>query len=249
MYGYYTPILILQAFCLYHAYTNNIEQRWYWLILFFPGVGCLIYLYHNFYSRRGVTNISEGIKGLVNTNYKIEQLERAYKFSDNLRNRLNLADEYMKVARYSEAIDLYKLSLTGFMADDPAIKSKLLQALFINEDYAAVIEVGDQLKSHPGFNNSDERISYALSFHHIGKDEQAGEVFRDMDKPYRNFKARIEYSKFLREINKPQESKDILNEMLEEFDLMKPHERKVNRENRNEVRNLLSYLQRNTQKA
>jgi hypothetical protein len=249
MYGYYTPILVLQAFCLYHAYKNNIEQRWYWLILFFPGVGCLMYLYHNFYNRRSINNISEGIKVLVNTNYKIEQLERAYKFSDNLKNRLDLADEYMKVKRYSEAVELYRLSLTGFMADDAALKSKLLQALFLNEDYTAAIEIGNQLKNHQSFNNSDERISYAWSFHYQGEDQQAEEVFSDMDKPYRNFKARIEYSKFLREIKKVEESKNVLNEMLEEFDMMKPHERKINRENKNEVISLLSYLQRNPQKV
>lgn len=249
MYGYFTPILILQAFCLLHAYRNHTEQRWYWLILFFPGIGCLMYLYHNFYNQRSIATISEGFKGIVNTNRRTVQLEQAYKFSDNLANRLNLADEYQRVGRHDEAIELYKLSLVGFMANDPAIKLKLLRTYFLNEDYTSAVSIGSQLKTETHFNNSEERIFYAWSFHYLGQDAQAEEVFEDMNKPYRNYKARIEFGKFLKEINKIEEAKDLLNELLEEFSLMKPHEKRINRSNTAEVKGLLGMLERSRQKA
>ena len=43
MFRFYTPILILQVFCLYHAYKNKSENWWYFLILMFPLIGSLIY--------------------------------------------------------------------------------------------------------------------------------------------------------------------------------------------------------------
>src|SRR4051812_13448934 len=94
-FGYYTPFLILQAFCLYHAYKNNNQQKWYWIIIFFPVVGCVIYLYDNFYSKHKLQSISEVAKNLVNSNRRIEQLERDVKFNDNVTNKVNLADAYM----------------------------------------------------------------------------------------------------------------------------------------------------------
>ncbi|HEY8937946.1 MAG TPA: hypothetical protein VIM65_22140 [Cyclobacteriaceae bacterium] len=115
---YYSPLLILQGFCLYHAYKNHAEQRWYWLIMFLPGIGCIIYLYQNFYSSRNIKNIEQGLKQVVNSNYKIEQLEKSLRFVDNYANKLNLADAYMDHGRFKEAVDLYQGCLNSFMADD-----------------------------------------------------------------------------------------------------------------------------------
>src|SRR5688572_7886882 len=131
MLGLYTPLLILQAFCVYHAYKNNVEQRWYWLIIFFPLVGCLIYLYHNFYNQSTVQTISQGVKGVVNSNYRVEQLEKALRFNDNVANKVNLADAYAKLGRFEEAIELYTDCLSGFMAEDPELRMKVVHAAFM----------------------------------------------------------------------------------------------------------------------
>src|SRR5688572_17709867 len=104
MLGFYTPLLFLQGFCLYHAYKNNVEQRWYYLIAFIPLVGCVIYLYHHFYSRRGIENIGQTVKLAVNSNYRIEQLEKTLRFADNVTNRINLADAYVQIGRFEDAI-------------------------------------------------------------------------------------------------------------------------------------------------
>src|SRR6187402_50163 len=136
MLGFYTPLLIIQALCLYHAYRNNAEQRWYWLIIFIPGIGCALYAYHHLYSRENVQTITQTVKEVVNSNYRIEQLEKALRFSENVTNKINLADAYMQVARYNDAAVLYKDSMQGFMADDPTVQMKLLHAYFLQQDYA-----------------------------------------------------------------------------------------------------------------
>src|SRR5687768_13725127 len=106
MYGFYAPIFLLQAFCVYHAYRNNAEQRWYWLIVFFPLIGCIVYLLHIFNNRDTIDSITENVKGAVIKNYRIDQLEKAYRFSDNIKNKVNLADAYAENGRYKEAIEL-----------------------------------------------------------------------------------------------------------------------------------------------
>src|SRR5262245_41592304 len=146
MIGYYTPILILQAFCLYHAYRNNSLQPWVWLIIFLPLIGCGIYLYDHFFNRSNIETLAEGVKNVVNTNYRIEQLERAHKLSDNITTKTNLAAAYVAYGRLDDAISLYKECLTGFMADDPSLQMKLLQAYFLKQDYAAAIELGNNLE-------------------------------------------------------------------------------------------------------
>ena len=238
MIGFYTPLLALQAFCLYHAYRNHVEQRWYWFIIFFPGIGCAMYLYHNFYSRRSIETIAEGVKGVVNSNYKIEQLEKALRFSDNITNKTNLADAYVTYGRYDEALVLYKECLAGFMADDPVIRIKILFTSFLNKDYQAVVAYGDALESEKRFQKSEERAAYAWALHYTGKTEQAEKLFEQMDSSYTNYRQRIEYCKFLKTIGKPEAFQSKLQEMSEELEHLKGPERKFYRHIAREIREL-----------
>ena len=121
MIRYYSPIFVLQLFCLYHAYSNRAEQKWYWLNPVFPLFGSLIYLYNTFYTRRNVDQVSEGLKQAFNTNYKIQKLEKEIQFSDTHSNKMMLADEYSQIEDYDRAIQLYRSCLTGLYEDDPGI--------------------------------------------------------------------------------------------------------------------------------
>src|SRR5690348_3670026 len=226
MFGLYTPLLILQAICIYHAYRNNAEQKWYWFILLFPLVGCAIYLYHHFYNRNTVQTIAEGVKVVVNSNYRVEQLEKAVRFNENITNKTNLADEYVKLGRYLDAIPLYKDCLNGFMSEDPDLKMKLLHSHFLNKDFDAVIACGDELEREKDFKNSEARVVYAWALHYQGNTEQAQKVFEDMNKTFTNYRHRLEYGKFLKETNQLELLKNILSELSEEFNHMKGTERR-----------------------
>jgi hypothetical protein len=226
MFGYlYTPLFILQAFCVYHAYRYHAEQRWYWFILFFPGIGCAFYLYHHFYNRRSLQSITEGLKVVVNSNYKIEQLEKAVKFNDNVANKLNLADAYIQVGRYKEAIALYQSCLQGFMADDPALLMKLLQASYLDKDYERAITYGQSLEHDKRFKDAEERISYAWAFYFQGDVTTADRVFKEMDKTFTNYRHRLEYCKFLLLTGEDQSFAEKSDEMLEEFEHMRGERR------------------------
>lgn len=229
MLGYYTPVLLLQAFCLYHAYKNGTQQRWYWLILFFPLVGCLIYLYNNFYSKNNVRTIAESVKVVINTNYRMELLEKELRFSDTVSNKTNLADEYMKNGRYEDAIVLYGDCLKGFMADDPTIRTKLVHAYYLHGAHHKAIEYGCALESEKSFRNAEERIAYAQALHRVDKTEEAEIVFLDMDRTFTNYPHRMAYCKFLMETDKRELAKEKLAELVAEFEHMGSAERRLKR--------------------
>jgi hypothetical protein len=242
MLRFYTPVLILQAVTLYLAYRNNAEQRWYWFIIFFPGLGSLLYLFDQYYSQRNISSLTETVKEVVNSNYKTEQLEKALRFSDNTKNKLNLADAYMEIGRYTDAIHLYQSTLTGFMEDDPGVRMKLLDAQFMTKSYDQAITIGEKLEGEKTFKNSESRLSYAWALHYHGKPEAAEKVFQDMNKPFTNFKHRVEYGAFLSETLKKEEAKVLLEELLEEFEHMRGPERKLHRDVTREAKNLYASI-------
>jgi hypothetical protein len=240
MIGLYTPVLILQAYCLYHAYQHNAVQHWYWLIIFLPGIGCALYLYHNFYNRDNIQSITEGVKTVVNSNYKLEQLEKAYKLSDNITSKTNLANGYVKYGRYDDAIKLYEECLSGFMADDPTLQMLLLQAYFLKEDYESAVSVGKNLQAEKSFQNAEERIAFAWALHRSGKTELAEATFMDMNKSFSNYKHRVEFGKFLLTTGKKEALRDVLASLQEEFELMKSADRRFNSDIIREARELAS---------
>jgi hypothetical protein len=240
MYGLYTPVLLLQAFCVYHAYRNNAEQRWFWFILIFPGVGCAFYLFHHFNSRSSLNTLTEGVKGVINSNYRVEQLEKALRFSDNMKNREALADAYMTCERYNDAITLYQDSLVGFMAEDPALRMKLLYAHFLNQDYTQTISLGKNLDTDKTFRYSSQRLAYAWALHYDGQTETSEKVFQDMDKTFTNYQHRMEYCKFLLHTGRQEDLKTMLTHLLEEFEHMREPERRINRDIIRETRELYS---------
>ena len=242
MLRFYTPILIIQAFTLYLAYRNNAEQRWYWFIIFFPGLGSLLYLFDQYYNRRNLSSLTETVKEVVNSNYKTEQLEKALRFSDNTKNKLNLADAYLEIGRYSDAINLYQSTLTGFMEDDPAVRMKLLHAQFLAKSYDQAILIGEKLESEKTFKNAESRLSYAWALHYGGKSDLAQKVFEDMNKPFTNFKHRVEYGAFLSETSKKEEAKSVLETLLEEFEHMRGPEQKLHREVKRDAKNLYASI-------
>jgi len=227
MLGLYTPLLILQGICLYHAYRTRAEQRWYWAIIFIPVVGCILYIFYNIISGRNVQAVTRTIQQAVNSNYRIEHLEKQLRFVDNVANKINLADAYMAADRCAEALTLYQQCLNDmFMADDPALQMKALQAAYGSGNMELAIRYGGALENEKSFRNAEARIAYAWAFHRTGQTAKALTIFKDLDKSFTNYPHRVAYAKLLEELNDAESLRTLVGELLDEFSHMKGPERR-----------------------
>lgn len=238
MYGLYTPIILLHAYCVYHAYRNNARQRWFWLILLLPVVGCVMYLVHTLMGSRISSIPGEQSVEEVVSNYRIEQLKNAVEFNDSVKNKEALADAYVEVGCYTDAIPLYQSCLEGFMADDPAVSMKLLYAYFMIDNYTETISLGEKLDGTKAFRDSDERLAYAWALFYEGHIDRSQVVFADMDRSFTNYLQRFEYCKFLVETGKSDAAKQKLSELLAEFEQMKDSERRHKRSIQRDIKSL-----------
>lgn len=243
MFGLYS-VLLFQAFCVYHAYRKNVEQRWYWLIMLVPLIGSVIYLVYNLNDRTTIKSFKESLKEVVVSDYRIEQLEKALDFSDSLTNKVNLADAYVEAGRYKDAVPLYKACLQGFMADDPPIRIKLLYAHFMNGNYTDAVKLGDDLEGVKEFRDAEQRLTYAWALFHQGAVERAEQVFQDMDRSFTNYMHRFEYCKFLVRTEKKDTAREKLSELMGEFDQMQDSERRHSRSSQRDIRALYEDLVR-----
>jgi len=223
--NYYSIIIGLQAFCLYHAYRNHTQQKWYWVIIFVPVIGSLIYLYENFYNRRNIDSLAEGVKGLVFSNYEVGKLEKEVKYSPTLTNKTNLGDAYVERGRYDDALALYASCEKGFNENNPELLHKLLKVYFLKKDYLKVVEYGKRLEPVKTVGDADEKVAYAWALHHIGETENAATKFKELDTRFGNYLARLEYARFMIETGRAATAKTLLNNVLDECDSMDRHEK------------------------
>ncbi len=228
MVGLYSPIFLLQMFCLYHAYQNSREYYWYFIILFIPLIGAGIYFYYHFVNQRNIDLVTETLEQTFTTDATLNKLKKELAFSDTIKNRLNLANEYLRRGAAREAIAHYEVCLKGTYQNDPAILTKLLHAYYLEKEYEKVVQMGDRITDDPNFKKAVERVSYALSLHAVGQTERATEEFRSMDVTYANYPQRMAFARFLHKTGHPAESMKKLDTMKSEINLMDKAGKRLN---------------------
>jgi len=226
---FYPLIIGLQIFCLYHAYKNKADQKWFWFIIVFPLVGALLYLYHNFYSKDNIAQVSEAVKGTINTNYETKNLEKALEFSDTVKNRTNLADKYYELGRIEDAKELYESCLEIMDRNNPEIIQKLMAVQYAQKDYKKVIELSSVVLNKQEFIDSKEHIMLAWSYHHENKSELARIEFKKMDGLFCNYVNRLEYAKFMDASGEKEEAISKAEQLISEINQMDNREKKGKR--------------------
>ena len=94
-----------------HCMRTKRDKSWLYTILFLPGIGSILYiltqllpdLRGNPQAQKAMKTVTDAIDPDVELRARIEDL----KTSDNVHNRLALADECMEAELYAEAEELY----------------------------------------------------------------------------------------------------------------------------------------------
>lgn len=224
---YYYLIVALQAFCFYHAYKNNKPYYWYFLILFIPVFGSLIYIITQVYNKSDTDKIQKELTSIINPTRKITDLEKKIEFSDTYSNRIELADAYVQNKDMPNAIVSYKKTLEDTVQDDLYSRQQLVLCYFQLKDYEGVIEQAEVLKSKSEFKGSKQQFCYGLALKELGKLEEAEVQLKQIDRPYSNYNERLELAKFYLENNRTSEGADLLNEIYSESQHMEKPNRRI----------------------
>src|SRR6185312_2881083 len=116
---FYFISIILQVICVVHCLRGGSEQIRIYLIVFLPGIGCLIYFFLEILPARRNINWQGGLDSLlVSPSGRIRRLENNLRFANTFNNRILLADAYKAVGRLDEAIELYSSFLAGAFTEN-----------------------------------------------------------------------------------------------------------------------------------
>jgi hypothetical protein len=213
---YYYLILILQAICVIHAVRTGNQNRWIWLIIFLPLIGCAIYFFTEILTKRHVSSIQSDVVNIVNPGAKIKDLEKKFKFSDTLANRTALADAYLEKGLYEEAIKYYEPALTGLFDSNEHIINQLIKAYFAIERFEDVVRIAPRIAGNFNFAKNRSAILYAIALEKTGNAEAAEKQFKALNHRFSNYEARYQFGQFLIRQDKIDDADQVYSDMVNE---------------------------------
>ena len=227
---YYYFIIALQAFCVYHCYSNRNNYYWIFIIIFLPVIGSFLYLFMNVFRRRDIEKVQESLVTAINPTKKIKDLEKRFKFSETFENQVALADAYLDERMYQEAIANYEASLKDMFLNDFYVISKLVEAYYYSSDFSKAISYANRISADSKFRKSRASFLMGMALEKEGNASKAEQILRTFDAPYSNFMERLELARFLHRNDKKSDAKEVYQEMVSESENMSKPSYRLNRE-------------------
>jgi len=124
----------VQIYFAVHAYRTG-RMFWIWILIFFPGIGSLIYFFAEYLPsmRAGRVNLDQVGRRVVeriNPAAEIRRLEDQVALNPSVDHRLELAAVYLRVGRTSEGLAMIRACMSGVHAEDPKVLSRAARALY-----------------------------------------------------------------------------------------------------------------------
>jgi hypothetical protein len=226
---FYFMEVALQAFCVFHCLRKHNENRWIWIIVFLPLVGCLMYLFTEVFSGHPVRSITSEVAPLINPGGSVRKLEQQLQFSDTFQNRMALADAYLYKGLTEKAIELYEDSLKGLFAENEYGLMQLITAYGKVGRYEDIIPLAAKVYRSPQFHPSKAHILYAEALEQTGHIELAEKEYRAMCSRFSAFEARCRHGQFLRRAGRNGEARQLFSELVQESRQLNAREKRGNR--------------------
>jgi hypothetical protein len=231
---FYLPsvlVIAVQVFFAIHCVRNG-KPAWLIVILFFPVVGSLVYLFLEFLpemrARGTVSSTARKVRDRINPAAEIQRLEDQVAVSNSLNNRLALARGYLRVGRGDEAIALYRSSLTGLYEDDPTVLSELAVALAHVGRSAEARETFERLRGSASMLSTEQLLLSAVIYESMDDLQGAAREYQAiLQRPVIGEEARCRYALVLKQLGRTAEANALFDEILRHARLSPAHYKKA----------------------
>jgi len=239
--------LVAQIFCGYHVVKTGQDKYWLFLILMAPGLGCLIYAVAVMLP--SMSNSHQGKQTMRSIQQKIDPTRNIRALQDELtlrdtpQLRESLADEYMTLEQFDEAIEQYQKALTGPNIGNPDTLLKLANAYFDHGNYNQCLQTLAALLEHnPSYISQEGHLLQARALHLKGDFAAAEKSYKQVIDYYSGPQAHLHYANMLYEQQRYKDAKAQLDEILSYARIAPPHYRRFHKACLAEAKKLLNSL-------
>jgi len=215
---------IIQFSFAFHALRTGREQKWIWIIILAPVVGCLAYYFMEVFphsrEERTLRRRIHDIAKALNPDGELKRRTEDVAETASVENRAALADECLEKGMFDEAIRLYEGCLEGPHANDPRILFSCARAYFYNGSHRQSEEILQRLeKAHPKFRRDEAQLLEARVLDALGETTRALDIYSQLRTRYVGFEAKYRYGLLLKRMGREAEANEL-------FDYISTHARR-----------------------
>jgi hypothetical protein len=212
-------IILLDITLVYHASRTGRLQPWAFIILMLPFVGALAYivveLVPEWFSGPGARQARKRVAARLDPEKVYRELSDRLANTDTIANRVALAAECLKVARFDEAERHYDHVLKLPMGGEPVYALGKAQAEFgRNHPADALATLDDLQKRWPDFQSAEGHLLYARVLSEVGRVDEALDEYHAVVAYFPGAEARVRYGMLLHMVGRTTEARVIFNELL-----------------------------------
>jgi hypothetical protein len=224
-------ITILEIVCVIHAVKTGRTYPWVMVIVFLPLVGCIAYLIMELVpdltTTRQAHTVKRGLKNMADPNRDFRERMREVELVGSADAKRRLAEEYMGRAMYTDAVELYRSTLTGIHKDDPVLLFGLARALLASGDGAGAQASLDALQSaNPGYVSNEAHMVYARALEAQGQYKEALQEYKALTRTFPGEEARCRYALLPRTTGATDEARTVFQEVVKMLDGAPKHYRR-----------------------
>jgi|HubBroStandDraft_1064217.scaffolds.fasta_scaffold00038_64 hypothetical protein len=175
--------LLLDIVCVIHIMRTGAERFWIYVVMLLPGAGPVAYfvaeILPSLLQTRTSRAMARNARNTLDRGRGVRQRLAALDMADTTENRRLLAEEYLALGQFDEAIPLYEACLIGIHADDPTLLLGYARACFAKGEAQPALDALDHLKSaNPDFDSADGHLLYAKCLEGVGRLAEALDEYR-----------------------------------------------------------------------
>jgi hypothetical protein len=194
--------LLLEIGFAIHAYRTGRMNPWLWIIVFVPGIGCLLYfileIVPELAAGRTAHRAKQNLIATMDPGRTYRSLVREVEIAPTVQNCLRLAEECLRLGRTQEAATLYEACATGLYAADPTILGGLARSRFATGDLDGAKAALDALRAEsPNWRPADVTLLNARVLEGQGHTEEALAALSALASTYPGEEARCRYAELL----------------------------------------------------
>jgi len=199
--------LLMQIYFAVHAIRNGKDRYWIYIIIFFPGLGCLIYFFAEILPdlrhSTGFRKLRSEVGKRIDPEKEIRRLEDQLELTDSVKTRLAMAQGYVNAGMFDKAVSMYESCLSGIYRDDPLAVEGICCGYFFQGSFAKAKEWLLHLREVRGGKKGDEfDLLFARCCEEMGDTEAALEEYAFLEKAFAGEEARCRYGMLLKKIGR-----------------------------------------------
>src|SRR5258706_1249033 len=204
-------LAIIQFSFAFDALKTGRDQKWIWIIIFAPVVGCLASYFMEVFphsrEERQLRRRIHDIAKALNPDGELKRRSDEVTTTASVENRASLADECLEKGMFDEAIRLYEGCLEGPHANDPRILFACARAYFYNGGHRQAEEILGRLeKTHPKFRRDEAELLEARVLEALGETDRAVAIYEHLRERYVGFEAKFRYATLLKRLGREKEA-------------------------------------------